>query len=271
MLLTLPPPNGTTITTTSTTTTTTAAWPRILHYFQATVPDNDGNTTSIVLDNIRDCEVEIRYRNDSNLLVEARIDLYTAGVVNQDFSWFAGEHPEPGIEPMNWIALNDIYEVFLDGEWTLTQWQGGVVRIQRVLLILGTGQMYRFHISGENLNTTVCFSSGALLGAESFLYEEEGTPSDAQGSFEAILEPEVNFTLGGIDIDASNIGEITAVVMLPMGINGRVWYNCGSVTIDAAIGWTKHSVYDLYYVGVEEEPLFDLSVSGGAATFFLVT
>ena len=148
--------------------------------------------------NLEDTNLSISFVNDTSLVYTMDIHLYVPTLMSSAFQ----------------LTLEN-YTGFIYA--TLT----AAVPIRSLKITLGTGKPYLLNIvHGVNLNSTVTYSNGAVLGSE-FGYE-------ATGSFRFIFLEDVNFTLGGFE---ARIGPtkpypdmVYVYVDLPPMLNGKFYY-----------------------------------------------
>ncbi len=96
-------------------------------------------------------------------------------------------------------------------------------RVKDILVVLGNATSYGLLIIGDNLNTTITYDNGALVGgARNVRY-------DASGIFRLRIAEDVNRDHGGMQIDVVNTPEWTygdplvlLDINLPEGMNGRL-------------------------------------------------
>ena len=148
--------------------------------------------------NLEDCNLTVSFVNDTSLVYAMNIQLYSPILMNSAFQ----------LTVENKTAL--IFVRF-----------NAAVRIRSLNLTLGIGKPYLLSIwQGVNLNCTVTYTNGALLG--------RGLRYEATGSLRFIFLENVNFTLGGFEAQIGptkpNPEMVYVYVDLPPMLNGKFYY-----------------------------------------------
>ncbi len=154
---------------------------------------------NVGLVHLEDCNLTISFVNDSSLVYAMDIQLYSPTLMTSAFQLTVENYT--GFIHVTLIAA---------------------VRIRSLNLTLGIGKPYSLSIlQGVNLNSTVTYSNGAVLGKD--------LSYDATGTLRFIFLEDINFTLGGF---YAHIGptkpypEIVYVyVDLPSMLNGKFYYH----------------------------------------------
>ncbi|RDE12817.1 MAG: hypothetical protein C4K49_09745, partial [Candidatus Thorarchaeota archaeon] len=170
-----------------------------MFHIESRFPTDRQITASYVnvgLVHLEDCNLTVSFINDTSLVYAMDIQLYSPTLMSSAFQLTVENYT--GFIHVTLIAA---------------------VRIRSFNLTLGIGKPYSVAIlQGVNLNSTVTYSNGAVLGKD-LRYE-------ATGVLRSIFLEDVNFTVGGLTVRVGissmyhpNMAHI--YVDLPPGLNGE--------------------------------------------------
>lgn len=206
------------------------------HYKQAW-DSGDARWGSIRVYDLEDCNVTISFVNDSSVFYRLDVELYTPTFASSAFTVEDSE---------------GLYGVGL--KFT------AISRIRSVNLVLGTGTQYYvyFDCGTANLNTTIIYSNGALMGDDArFLYSASGTLRFA-------FTESVSFSDKGMEcvLGLYSPGTAYVYVDLPDGMDGRASLGGDNVYTTELSGW-YYRLGNTYSTAVTvQEPLLDLTAHG---------
>jgi len=189
---------------------------------------------------LKDCNVTVSYVNDSSVFYRLDVELYS---------------PAVGSSPFTAKDSKDAYDAGLI--FTVTS------RIRSVNLVLGTGTQYDilFDCSAANLNTTIIYSNGALMGGDARIRYW------ASGTLRFAFTESVSFSDKGMEcmLDLTPSGTVCIYVDLPDGMDGQASLGGYEVYATELSGWHYRGGNDYSTVITVHDPLLDLSVLAGTA------
>lgn len=194
----------------------------------------DARWGSVRFYDLKDCNVTVSFVNDSSVHHRLDVELYTPSFASSAFTIISSL--EAGLK---FTAIS---------------------RIRSVNLVLGTGTQYyvNFDCGTANLNTTIIYSNGALMGNDArFLYR-------ACGTLRFAFTENVNFTNRGMEcgLDVYPLGTAYVYVDLPDGMDGRASLGADNVYTTELSGW-YYRLGNTYSTAITvQEPLLDLSAQG---------
>ncbi|MHA2603505.1 MAG: hypothetical protein AM324_015400 [Candidatus Thorarchaeota archaeon SMTZ1-83] len=229
------------------------------HYEKAGTADNAEYRVGVR--NIRDCEINVSFVDDSDLLYSLDIEMYgfsssTAFYIYEDDTS---------------VLLN-----YYTGP-AQTEWTGDETRIKSLDIVLGIGKAYNIILAGINLTASITYSNGALIGQSTYLHY-------------LAVESSTVFVYDGYDVDVTTLGLEDDPVRLDANLGGQGEYTLTSAMIDidlpyfyfgdvdivaddvavSASGWNKSEVVDSwsteYVDGIPPEVFVDIFSSDFSAT-----
>jgi hypothetical protein len=211
--------------------------------------------------NIRDCEINVSFVDDDDLLYSFDIEMYGFSSSTAFYLY----------EDATSVLLN-----YYTGP-SRAEWTGEETRIKSLNIILGTGKAYNIILAGTNLTTSVTYSNNALIGQSTYLHY-------------LAVESSAVFIYDGYDVDVTTLGLENDPVRLDANLGGQGDYTLASATIDidlpyfyfgdvdiiadditvSASGWNKSEVVESYSTefvdGIPPEIFVDIFSSDFSAT-----
>ena len=203
------------------------------HYEQPW-PSGGARWGSIRIYDLEDCNVTVSFVNDSSVFYRLDVELY-----NPTFASLAFTITSSIGRGLRFTAIS---------------------RIRSVNLVLGIGTQYyiSFNCGTANLNTTIIYSNGALIGDDARLIYE------ASGILRFAFTENVNFTEKGMEcvLGLFSPGTVYVYVDLPDGMDGRASLGGDNVYTTELSGW-YYRLGNTYSTAITvHEPLLDLTAHG---------
>ena len=206
------------------------------HYEQAW-DSGDARWGSIRIFDLEDCNVTISFVNDSSVFYTLDVELYTPTFASSAFTVKDSE---------------GLYGVGL--KFTATS------RIRSMNLVLGTGTQYdiSFYCGTANLNTTIIYSNGALMGDDARIIYE------ASGILRFAFTESVSFSDKGMEcvIGLYFSGTVYVYVDLPDGMDGRAFLGGDHIYTTELSGWYYRLGNTYSTAVIVQEPLLDINAHG---------
>jgi hypothetical protein len=211
--------------------------------------------------NIRDCEINVSFVDDNDLLYSLDIEMYGFSSSTVFYLY----------EDATSVLLN-----YYTGP-SRAEWTGEETRIKSLSIALGTGKAYNIIMAGTNLTASITYSNGALIGQSTYLHY-------------LAVESSAVFTYDGYDVDVTTLEVDNDPVRLDANLGGQGDFRLTSAVVDidlpyfyfgdvdivadditvSASGWNKSAVVDSYSTedvdGIPPEVFVDIFSSEFNAT-----
>jgi hypothetical protein len=201
-------------------------------HYERQYPANETKYGYIDLDIMRDTNVTITFVDDPTLMYSADVTQYTPG----DHHYVYYQEWENRLQ------------------FAVSASEGATHRIQSIDIVLGTGIYYEIYIAGT-ADVSVVYDNGAVLGGQEFIM-------NAAGDLYFEFNEDVSFTDAGMTLSTPTQTNVTLVVDLPDGLNGRfevgISRTLGSHTFS---GWSSLGG-DVWGTASVNEPLLDIQCIG---------
>jgi hypothetical protein len=210
---------------------------------------------------LEDCNVTVKFVNVTTLVYKLDIEQYESGEAFE-------------------------YETTITEDNRFFMFFRGLQRFKSLTVTLGTatGCNLLFH-KGVNLNATVTYDNGAVLGGREFIFL-------SSGNLNFILTKNVNYEsgfkvfIGGASVDKHRADYVNLDITLTDGLNGKLAFLDGNFTppcnysVLEMDGWdyrgtipipntTKNRVNVTYSTDLTDEPLLDMWISALNAVAYL--
>jgi len=194
----------------------------------------DARWGSVRFYDLKDCNVTVSFVNDSSVHHRLDIELYNPTFASSAFTIISSI--EVGLK---FTAIS---------------------RIRSLNLVLGTGTQHYvlFKCGTANLNTTIIYSNGALMGDDARLIYE------ASGILRFAFAESVSFSDKGMEcvLGLFSPGTVYVYVDLPDGMDGRASLGGDNIYTTELSGW-YYRLGNTYSTAITvQEPLLDLTAHG---------
>ncbi len=219
-------------------------------HYERKISEPDNGTFTLGIDNIKDCELNISFVNNPQLL-------YTIDIAMYEFS------SSSSFYLYNWEGSSRMeFNYYMrPGR---TDWSGEPTRIKSMDIVLGTGKAYNIYIAGTNLTAHVNYSNGALIASHgyfryiapnsriSFAYDGYTVDDSTLESYENPVRLDID--LGSEDSAGQRLQSVTLEVDLPYLYFGDADLLTESLSITMG-GWVQGALTSSFYTeDVEGNP-----------------
>lgn len=200
------------------------------YHYGRNLTSSDPRATLVRLFEVVDCEIEISFVNNLDLLYSVDIEFFESVRPWDDFTWLDAQTPP--VEVKNFIGIN-VGEL-RDGHILVPELND--VRVKSINLTLGIACNHTIQIKGKNMTTSVLYDNGVRLTGSELQYEDQDNEG---GDVFIFMDSDANITDCDFKINVWGTDTVSLDIRNPSILGGTVDVLNAELGTVQLLGWTQ--------------------------------